>query len=150
MVAREAPDPESLRLELQEAIVTYRHWLSQVTQISGFIIAGTTILVSYGLTQKIAAILLIVIPAPMLILLEYLVVGSIAVPLGGLILRLERRLHLPGDSLGATYSLTYQRAMIRVPEKLEDNTDGELRHQRISWRFFIFDLRKVEICGHIL
>lgn len=57
MVARDAPDNESVRLELQEAIATLRHWTSQVTQAAGFIATGDILLLSYGFSQKLAAIL---------------------------------------------------------------------------------------------
>jgi hypothetical protein len=46
MVAREAPDKESLRLELQEAITMARHLTSLVSQAGGFITTADVVLIS--------------------------------------------------------------------------------------------------------
>lgn len=54
MVARDAPDEESLRLELQEAIAMVRHLTSLVTQAGGFITTADVVLISYGFAQKLA------------------------------------------------------------------------------------------------
>ena len=75
MVTREAPDNESLRLELQEAIITVRHWTSQLTQMAGFVATGDILLISYEFSQKVAAILLFASSFPMVILL--ILVGRI-------------------------------------------------------------------------
>jgi len=48
MVTPEAPDNESLRIELQQALETYRHWISQLTQASGFFITADVALASFG------------------------------------------------------------------------------------------------------
>jgi len=131
MDTQQAPENESLRLELQEAIVTYRHWVSQLTQMTGFFIAGTVILVSYGFTQKIAAILLFAAPAPILILLTYVVVASVASPVLELILRLERRLQIRENSLGTTYVQSHLGSMAADIGNIEDYTDEEVRRLRL-------------------
>jgi uncharacterized membrane protein (Fun14 family) len=129
MVTPEGPDNESLRLELQEAIVTYRHWLSQLNQITGFIGTGAVVLISYGFAQKLAAILLLASGAPMLLLLMYLQVGSITSPLVNLILRIERELLVRKDSLGATYArLSHPSMVLPLGSRIEDLTDEEVRH----------------------
>ena len=71
MVAPEAPDNESLRLELQEAIVTYRHWVSQLTQVTGIIATADVVLLSYGFSQRLAVILLAASTGPIVILLIF-------------------------------------------------------------------------------
>jgi hypothetical protein len=129
-----APDNESLRLELQEALATYRHWVSQLTQIVGFFIAAEVILVSYGFSQRLAGVLLIASFIPMLILIMYMIVGSIAAPLVGLVLRIERALLLKKDSLGATYVRTYFRQMgAGIDEHIEDLSDEEVRNLNLKW-----------------
>ena len=134
MVAREAPDDESLRLELQEAIVTYRHWVSQLTQVSGIIATADVVLVSYGFSQRLAAILLVASGAPIVLLILYLLVGSLLTPLISLILRFERRLLIRKDSIGAVYLRSYIRS---VPQPLsghiEDLSDEEVRHLELKW-----------------
>jgi hypothetical protein len=70
MVAPEAPDNESLRIELQEALVTYRHWVSQLTQAAGFFTTADVVLAGYGFSQRLAIILLAASAFPMLILVQ--------------------------------------------------------------------------------
>jgi len=127
MDAPQAPNHESLQLELQEAIVTYRHWLSSFTQISAFIGTVTAVLVTYGFSQKIAVIFLLAGAGPMFILVMYRQVGSITGPLVSLILRIERKLLIRKDSLGATYARITHQSMVSVPgSRIEDLTDEEI------------------------
>ena len=134
MVAPEAPDNESLRLELQEAIVTYRHWISQLTQVAGIIGTADVVLLSYGFAQRLAAILLAASTMPIALLLIYLLVGSQLVSLINLILRFERRLLIRKDSIGAVYVRSYIRS---VPQALsahiEDLNDEEVQHLELKW-----------------
>jgi hypothetical protein len=134
MVAPEAPDNESLRLELQEAVVTYRHNVSQLTQVTGVIATANVVLLSYGFSQRLAAILLVASTGPIVILLIYLLVGSLLTPLISLILRFERRLLIREDSIGAVFLRSYFRA---VPHALsghiEDLSDEEVRDLKLKW-----------------
>ena len=134
MVVPEAPDNESLRLELQEALSTYRHWVTQLTQVTGFLIAADVVLVSYGFSQKLAGILLVASGLPLLILVMYMVVGSIASPFVDLVLRLERRLLIRKDSLGATYVHTYFRSIApTLDSRIEDFDDEQVRQLNLKW-----------------
>jgi hypothetical protein len=132
MVTRGVPDNESLRLELQEGIVTFRHWNTQLTQTAGFIATGDVVLLSYGFSQRLAAILLFASAFPIVILLLYLYIGSINTPLVSLILRIERKLLIRDDSLGATYLRVQLRSMAPVPDTIEDLNDEEVRHLNLS------------------
>jgi hypothetical protein len=73
---RKNPDNEALRLELQEALATYRHWVTQLTQVVGFTVAADVVLISYAFSQRLAGILLFASAVPILILVMYMVVGS--------------------------------------------------------------------------
>jgi hypothetical protein len=138
MITPEAPDNESLRLELQEALGTYRHWVSQLTQVVGFFVAADVILISYGFSQRLAAILLVASGIPMLILVMYMTVGSIASPLINLVLRIERKLLIRTDSLGATYVRTYLRsADLALGGHIEDLSDEEVRRLNLKWDSFV-------------
>jgi len=134
MVAPEAPDNESLRLELQEAVATYRHNVSQLTQVTGIIATANVVLLSYGFSQRLAAILLVASTGPIVLLLIYLLVGSLLTPLISLILRFERRLLIREDSIGAVFLRSYVRA---VPPALsghiEDLSDEEVRDLNLKW-----------------
>jgi hypothetical protein len=134
MVASEAPDKESLRLELQEAIETYRHLFSQLTQIAGFIATADVVLLSYGFSQKLAAILLLASFGPIYILVIYLLIGSFLARLTNLILKLERRLLIRKESIGATYMRSYFRyASHPLSGRIEDLSDEEVLHLRPKW-----------------
>jgi hypothetical protein len=142
MVAREAPDNESLRLELQEAIVTFRHWTSQVVQVVGFIAAGDVLLLSYGFSQKVAAILLLASVLPMIFLLIYLRILTVIGPVVGLILRLERKLLIQEDSLGTTYLRIHMRSVAATLGDIENLDDEQIHNLNLStlkgqlWRLF--------------
>ncbi len=134
MAAPEDPDNESLRLELQEALATYRHWVSQLTQVVGFAVAADVVLISYAFSQRLAGVLLLASAVPILILVMYMMVGSIACPLVDLVLRIERRLFIRKDSLGATYVHTYFRSMTpALGGRIEDLDDEEVRHLNLKW-----------------
>jgi hypothetical protein len=134
MVGPEAPDNESLRLELQQALGTYQHWVTQLTQVNGFITAADVALISYGFSQRLAAILLVASGAPMLILTMYILVGSIASPFVNLVLRIERKLQIRKDSLGATYVHTYFRSMTpTLGSRIEDLSDEQVHQLSLEW-----------------
>jgi hypothetical protein len=131
---RKIPDNESLRLELQEALATYRHWVVQLTQVVGFAVAADVVLVSYAFSQRLAGVLLLASAVPILILVMYMMVGSIACPLVDLVLRIERRLLIRKDSLDATYVHTYFRSMTpALGSRIEDLDDEEVRHLNLKW-----------------
>ena len=133
MATREAPDNESLRLELQEAIVSYRQWASQLTQIAGFTATGDVLLISYGFSQKLAAILLFASAFPVVILAMYLFIGSINIPLIGLMLRIERKLLIREDaSLGAMFLRDQQRSVAPAVGAIEELSDEEMHRLNLS------------------
>ena len=76
MVAPEAPDDESLRLELQEALVTYRQWASQFIQATGILIAADVALVSYAVSLRIAVIILVGTVLPIAMVITWMITAS--------------------------------------------------------------------------
>jgi hypothetical protein len=136
MVAPEGSDDESLRLELQEALVTYRQYISQTNQLTGFFIAADVALVSYAFSQRVAVILLVGSAFPLLMLVSYIVTTPIVSALNSLVLRIERRLRIRKDSLGATVARTVPARMIpAVGSHIEDLNDEEVRHLNLSWEW---------------
>ena len=134
MVAPEAPDDESLRLELQEALVTYRQYISQWVQGTGFFTAADVALVSYAFSQRIAVILLVGSLFPILMLVSYMMTVSLGGGLINLVLRIERRLRIRKDSLGATMARTAPAKMIpAVGGHIEDLDDEEVGHLNLKW-----------------
>ena len=136
MVAPEAPDDESLRIELQEALVTYRQYISQWVQGTGFFTAADVALVSYAFSQRIAVILLVGSLFPILMLVSYMMTVSLGGGLINLVLRIERRLRIRKDSLGATLARPAPAKMIpAVGSHIEDLSDEEVRHLNLSWEW---------------
>jgi hypothetical protein len=139
MVAQDAPDNESLRLELQEAIAMVRHWSSLLTQATGFLTTADVVLISYGFAQKIAGILLLASVLPMTLLVIFAVVRSMVNRLTSLILRIERRLRIREDSLGATFAAHPALRPIGIAygdiEKLDDEKVRELNLSSSNWHW---------------
>jgi hypothetical protein len=134
MVAPEAPDNESLRIELQEALESYRQYISHWVQGTGFFTAADVALVSYAFSQRIAVILLVASTFPMLMLVTYMTTATIGSGLINLVLRIERRLRIRQDSLGATVARTVPAKMIpAVGSHIEDLNDEEVRHLNLKW-----------------
>ena len=134
MVAPEAPDNESFRIELQEALVTYRQLTSQLVQANGIFIAADVALASYAFSQRIAVILLLASAFPILMAVSNMITGPIASSLINLVLRIERQLRIRKDSLGATLARTAPGKMIpAVGSRIEDLNDEEVRHLNLKW-----------------
>jgi hypothetical protein len=91
-------------------------------------------LVSYAFSQRIAVILLVGSAFPIFMLVTYMTAASIASPLIDLVLRIERRLRVRKDSLGATLARTLPVKMILpVGSHIEDLNDEEMRHLNLRW-----------------
>jgi hypothetical protein len=137
MAAQESPDNESLRLELQEAIVTIRHWSSTLVQTTGFIATANVVLLSYGFAQKLAGIILLASALPIGILLIFRIVVLATTPFVSLVLRIERELLIRKDSLGASLARTFLRPSGPFAD-IEDLDDAEVRELDLSgstWRW---------------
>lgn len=134
MVAQGSPDKESLRLELQEAIITIRHWSSLLIQTAAFVTAADALLISYGFAQKLAAILLLASALPISILLVYLIVRTMVNPLVSLTLKIERRLLIRKDSLGAAFLGGTLQSGNPDFGNVEDLDDEEVRNLDFSRR----------------
>ena len=139
MVAREAPSNESLRLELQEAIAMVRHWTSLVVQATGFITTVDVVLISYGFAQKLAGIILLATVFPISLLIIFIVTSSMGRPLISLIVRIERKLLVREDSLGATLAAHPAIRPIGIAygdiEKLDDEKVREIDLSSSTWRW---------------
>jgi len=91
-------------------------------------------LVSYAFSQRIAVILLVASAFPILMLVAYMLTVSINGPLINLVLRIESRLRIRKDSLGATLARTAPAKMIpAVGSHIEDLSDEEVRHLNLRW-----------------
>jgi hypothetical protein len=126
MVAQGAPDNESLRLELQETLVTARHWASLLIQTTGFLVAADAVLISYGFAQKLAGILLVASALPIAILFTFQIVWTVITPLLNLVLRIEKKLLIREDSLGATFGRSLLGSRVPFLGTIDDLSDEEI------------------------
>jgi hypothetical protein len=121
---REPPHAESLRLELQEAIVTFRHQTSIMTQALGYIVAADAILVAYGFSQREAGVLLVASLMPIFNLLIFVEVLKHGAPIAYVAMRLERKL-MPGEqALATTYATTLTPIYNYLKATLDNQTDS--------------------------
>jgi hypothetical protein len=126
MSARKAADDESIRLELQEALVTFRHWTTQANQAAGVVATGDALLITYGFSQRLAGVLFLASLMPVAVLQLYLQVMSAAAPVINLAMRLERRLSIRSDSLAITYAKVHMRPLVTRISNIEDLDEKEL------------------------
>jgi hypothetical protein len=116
---------ESVRLQLQEALVTFRLQTSMMVQAFGFLVAADALLLGYGFSQKEAGILLIAGFMPLALLFVYIEVARHAVPVAYVAIRLERLL-LPGEmTLAATYCATRIRPVFSAIESIPDTVRAD-------------------------
>jgi len=88
------PDPESLRLELQEAIITFRHQNAQLIQALGVIVTADAALLGYGFAQKLSIVLLVASLMPLAALSVYSTIMAWLVPICHVATKLEEKLSL--------------------------------------------------------
>ena len=94
MADAQVPSDESLRLELQEAITTFRHQWSQLMQALGIIITADLALVSYGFVHKLSGVLLAASLMPLAALSAYTTTMTSLVPICYVAIKLEEKLSL--------------------------------------------------------
>lgn len=133
------PDAESLRLELQQAIITIRQQYSLLTQIFGIIATADSILLAYGFTQRISSVILIASFMPIIMLISSVVIGSQTVPIIYVGVTLEQRLNLVDVPLVAMYVPGYVRGIFAADGQRTIMTESEIRKSilGISLRRFL-------------
>jgi hypothetical protein len=127
------PDSESLRLELQEAITTFRHQTGLLIQALGFILTADSVLLAYGFAQRQSGVLLVasLMPIALLIVLIQFMVGL--VPICYVAIKLERKLSLreePHLALVATFVQTRDDLPFSSLENIE-NADVPKVHDSV-------------------
>ncbi len=137
MAARSVPDADSLRLELQEALAAFRSWTTHATQAFGVLATGDALLITYGFSQRLAAILFLASGLPVGVLLLYLQTMSTAAPLVIFAARIERSLSIK-ESLAAVYARSHLRPFA-IAMNIDSLSNNELRglDVDVSWRSWI-------------
>lgn len=103
MADEQAPSDESLRLELQEAITTFRDQWSRLNQELGIIVTADLALLSYGFAHKLAGVLLAASLMPLMALSAYTTTMTSLVPICYVAIRLEQKLSLHDVPLIGTW-----------------------------------------------
>ena len=137
MPAQEIPnsDRDALRLELQEALGTVRHWQMINIQATGFIVAGNIVLIGYGFTQKQAGMFLLGSVLPVILLALFIITVPAEAGLIVLTLRIEQELHIhKTHSLARTYARIYLRL---TGPQLEVIAAQELQDRNLTRKLFI-------------
>jgi hypothetical protein len=131
------PDADSLRLELQEAIITFRHQTLLLLQVAGFIVTADSLLLAYGFAQRESGILLIASAMPIIMLASFVEILNSSLPIAYVAMALEQKLHLRDAPLAAIFA----RRMRHISAIIGEDTDlmnqsvreAILRVSRRSW-----------------
>jgi len=97
------PGRDALLLEFQEGISSFRHITTLIMQMLGILVAADAVLISYGISQRESAILLVASFIPIVILVGMLALYSHALPIAVVVMRLEDELSLGERAFAATY-----------------------------------------------
>jgi len=129
------PDRDTLRVELQEALGSVRHWQVQAVQTAGFILAANIVLIGYGFSQKHAGMFLIGSALPLILLGVHIIGISSSTNQIALAIRIEDELHVrETQSLARIYARNYLRS---AGPQLEAAIAQKARGRNLSLKSFI-------------
>jgi hypothetical protein len=120
-------DPESLRLELQEAIATFRNQLGLLTQLFGIVITADSALVAYAFSQKKSGIFLGASLMPIATGIVYAAIIKGLIPISYIIIRLEKKLLLREDAFMTTWIMTRYDLPFKTIKNIDDFDKPEVR-----------------------
>jgi hypothetical protein len=106
MTAIEPEDRDALRVQMQQAIETFRHQSTLFVQSAGFLIAADALLFGYGVAQKKAVPLLIASLTPLAIFIVLMLVLSHGLPVAYVAVSSEQRLLPKETTLAETYLMS--------------------------------------------
>ena len=108
MTGQESSNTESRQLELREAITAFHSQLAMLVQSLGIVITADVLLLAYGFTQKLSAILLLASLLPIAMLVMFLEGMTVLVPITYVAIKLERSLSLHEAPFIETYAQSQQ------------------------------------------
>jgi hypothetical protein len=148
-VADKTPSDESLRLELQEAIATFRHQIVQLVQALGFSITANSVLLVYGFSQRLAAVLLAASLVPIATLFIYIQIMTGLLPICYVAIRLELKLSLRQDPFIGTWARMRKDLPFSSLANLTDLEDPNIRDSMLNvspW-YFLGSLKSLALLG---
>lgn len=131
-MADKTPSDESLRLELQEAIATFRHQIVQLVQALGFSITANSVLLVYGFSQRLAAVLLAASLVPIATLFIYIQIMTGLLPICYVAIRLELKLSLRQDPFIGTWARMRKDLPFSSLANLTDLEDPNIRDSMLN------------------
>jgi hypothetical protein len=134
-----SPDSESRRLELQEAIATFRHQTALGTQAAGIILTADSLLIAYGFAQRVSGILLIASLMPLLVQAVSVVLLDASLPFIYTALVLEQELGLKTAPLVGIFTRKLLKPVNSVVADCDDLSDSAVCDAvlGIPWRAWL-------------
>jgi|HubBroStandDraft_5_1064220.scaffolds.fasta_scaffold321965_2 hypothetical protein len=132
MTDQRQPAAESLRLELQEAVASYRHATQLLTQGASFIATADSVLLAYGFSQRDSGILLVASLMPVFMLVIYIEVMTHVAPFIYIGMILERELKLEEAPLLGTYASARLAPLFSVVDGVKE-LDKTALNSRTRW-----------------
>jgi hypothetical protein len=120
-------DPEAQRIELQEAIVTFRQQATLGVQIAGFLAAADSLLLVAGFAQHMSSIFLVACFMPIILLVTYIEILKSAMAVGYVAMILERKLGLLATPLATIFSWRILYGTMPEVNDLPDLTEASAR-----------------------
>jgi hypothetical protein len=108
---RVSTDKEAVRLELQEALVSFRQQATLGVQVAGFMATADALLLIAGFAQHRSGIFLLASFAPILLFIIYVELLKYALPVGYVAMALERELGLSNAPLATAFAA---RVILRI------------------------------------
>jgi hypothetical protein len=121
------PDEESIRLELREAIATFRDQTGRVTQGIGIIVTADSVLLAYGFSQRDSGILLVASLMPLFGLTAFFHFLRISTPIIYVAIVLERRLRLDETPLIWIHAQKGYKKVYDLVARAQDAADENVR-----------------------
>lgn len=106
-------DPETIRAQMQHSYEALRSGITLAVQICGFLIAADAVLLGYGLSQRLAGVLLAASAMPTLMALIAWLTIAHGTPLVYIAVKAEHALAPNAPTLCATYATVHGPAFLR-------------------------------------
>ena len=126
MTIQQPPDTETLRIELQEAIITFRAQITLLVQIAGVLATADALLLGYGFAQRQSAIFLVAGLLPVVLLVVGLEFARYVAPIIYVAMRIEQELGLRATSLVSLFAMRAFRRVLPTGDGLTDVGAAEI------------------------
>jgi hypothetical protein len=133
MVDLKSVDPETLRLELQEAIITFRHQIGLLIQMFGIAVTADSALIAYGFAQQRSGIFLAASFPPIAVAVIYFAIITGLIPIAFAIMELERAFSLREEGFMTRWIMSRHDLPFRILRKRGVVANAEALPSRPSY-----------------